>query len=110
MNSNIVKIAAAVIALAAAGYLAWRQYQVAEVDDVQNVMTTFLCEDCKRMFDKTVREVQATVNNETPLACPDCGKSQVSRVFKCPNCTEALRPVGHGSYPEICPHCKKKTS
>lgn len=110
MNSKIVKIAVAILALAAAGYFAWGQHKAATEDDGRNVTTAFLCEDCKNVFEMTQWEIQAVSSKGRELACPKCGKSNLSHVFKCPNCNEALYPVGHSSVPKICPHCKKPTS
>lgn len=109
MDSSKIKVAVAVIALGAAGFLAWRQFQAEATDDVRDLSSTFLCEDCKSIFDKTQRELQALPSQDGHPPCPTCGKTNTADVFRCPNCAKAIFPVGHGSIPPICPHCKKKT-
>ncbi len=109
MDSRAIKLIVALLALGTAGYLIFRQAKSDAPVDVRELKVTFLCEDCKNVFDLTQREVQAVPGQTGQPPCPKCGKTNVSEVFRCPNCSGPIHPVGHGGMPDICPICKKHT-
>lgn len=110
MNTNVLKIAVAVLALGAAAYFGWKQLQSADGEPDSTVAkSSFQCTACNNVFDVSVKESLAASNAGKAIPCPKCGKEGTVHVFRCPNCGEALTPVGHSGFPEICPHCKKKT-
>lgn len=111
MSTNALKISVAILALGAAAYFGWKQFQSTELQsDAYSAKSSYQCTSCNNIFDSSLKEVMAASDAGKSVPCPKCGKDGTVHVFRCPNCSEALTPVGHGGFPEICPHCKKKTS
>jgi len=111
MNTNALKVTIAILALGAAAYFGWKQFQSEEAEkDAFATKSSYQCASCNNIFDASLKEALAASDAGKSLSCPKCGKEGTFHVFRCPNCSEALIPVGHSGFPQTCPSCKKKTS
>jgi len=115
VNSNGIKYAVIVVGLAAAGFFFWRNLSAkSEYGEDLEAPTYWLCanEGCGKEFQVSLGEfisAQGTGGEEVRVKCPACGSQKVLRANPCPHCGRNLQLIGHGSLPEICPHCKGKT-
>lgn len=109
--NNAAKIALIVLLLGAAGFFAFRFLtkppEGAASNDRQSI---WKCSDdaCKNVYRVTQKE-RLALQNETGTTipkCPKCGKLGIE-VYECQFCTQVFEPIGHGSYPDNCPHCGK---
>lgn len=109
--NNTIKIALAVLLLGAAGFFVFRFLTApAEGSAANDRQSVWKCSDenCKNIFRVSQKE-RLSMQNQTGSSipkCPKCGKLS-SEVYECQFCKEVFEPVGHGSYPDNCPHCGK---
>lgn len=111
--SNQVKGGIIFLALVAAGFMFYR-YMTAKSDSGVDLSepSFWVChnEGCGKDFEIPLSVLATRKKNDdtSPLTCPHCGSAKVSRANKCPNCGRNIEFVGHGEFPENCPHCKAK--
>ena len=107
-SANAGKIGFIVIALGAAGFIAYKTLAVG--DPVDQTMVGQICHnpECKAEFEITLAEQKRLGRERRSATCPKCGKSEVATGHKCGNCGRMNQPFGHGSAPPACTYCKKK--
>lgn len=108
---NGLKLALVTLLLGAAAFLIFRFVNTPKEGDlVMDEMSVWQCSNssCNEVF-KMKRKDLLAVQRETGSAipkCPKCGKLG-TEVYECPFCNQVFEPIGHGSYPDNCPHCGK---
>lgn len=109
--NNAVKIALIVVLLGAAAFFVFRFATAPkEGESVLDEQTIWKCsnESCKNIY-RISRKARLALQNETGSSIPKCPKcSNLGiEVYECQFCKEPFEPVGHGSFPDNCPHCGK---
>ena len=109
--NNSVKIALIVVLLGGAAFFVYRYIASPKEGEVAgDAQSIWKCSDdaCKNIFRVSQRErlkLQRETASTIP-ACPKCSKLGIE-VYECQFCKDVFEPVGHGTYPDNCPHCGK---
>lgn len=105
--SNQIKVLILVVALVGAGFFFYRSLTASSDSGVDlGEISYWVCanESCGKDFELTLAQL-ASVGQGGFVACPHCGQRKTARAAKCPACSRHITTVGHGSVPELCPHC-----
>lgn len=107
----------AVIGLAAAAVLAWRNFRALNVggSEADSKLTAWLCvnPECKNEFELPLwksRKLRAAAGDASgPLECPKCHQITGEQAVDCPSCGRYAQPVHMGMFPAVCPYCGVRT-
>ncbi|MBL8760642.1 MAG: hypothetical protein JNL50_05000 [Phycisphaerae bacterium] len=109
--NNAVKLALVTVLLGAAAFFVFRFVtKPGEGDAALDQETIWKCSNasCENIYRVTRRDrlkLQGEGTGTLP-PCPKCAKLGIE-VYECQFCKQVYEPVGHGSYPDNCPHCGK---
>ncbi|MFI5381337.1 MAG: hypothetical protein ACHRHE_18725 [Tepidisphaerales bacterium] len=108
MSENAKKILVVVIAVVLLGGYVWWYYRVPSGGGNLPNGVVWLCQNkaCGNVFRMTEKELKAHYETHygQPVACPKCGKTEVSRGIECPHCKKIFLKARDGSK---CPSCGK---
>ena len=97
---DVILLTLAVCLFGGAAVVTWRAVRSNRQAGDLAQGTFWICQDCQHEFAASVDEVL-----KGDLACPKCGKQNVARGIRCPNCQHIFVREGRGQ--PVCPQCKQ---
>ncbi len=108
MNSERIKVGAAVVVLGVAGVFVYKNvFGDPGHGETLPEGTFWICrnENCNNEFNLSLSEVKSLRNADGLVPCPKCNEWRVMRGYSCDSCDRVYQQVGHGAKPDNCPHC-----